>query len=184
MSAPRHSAHRTKIIELFERHRATPGARYDEQHFLDFLLPSPGQAGAVYNSFRGLRRFNAFVDDVQLEFAICFSLKDRDANYSLSKFVDRVVELESSRRGSLKSLKNQMRAGAGWPVVIVANFLLLIIGVWLRTDAWAIAILFGLALVLNGTFVRFAQREKAYLAQLRAKIENRGSQDFDDASSA
>ena len=177
------TAHRTKVVELFERHRATPGAPYEEQHFLDFLLASPGQVRAVYNSFRGLRRFNAFVDDVQLEFAICFSMKDRDANYSLPKFVDRVVELEKSRRGSLASLKNQTRAGAGWHVVFLANLLLLIIGVWLRTDTWAVAILFVLAVSLNVLFVRFARKERAYLAQLQARIETRGTQELDDIPS-
>jgi hypothetical protein len=171
------TAHRTKVLELFERHRATPGAPYDEQHFLDFLLPNPGQPRAVYDSFRGLRRFNAFIDDVQLEFAICFSLKDRDANYSLPKFVDRAIELERSRRGSLVSLKNQTRAGAGWQVAIFANFLLVIIGIWLRTEPWAMATLLVLAVSLNAALVRFAQKERAYLARLQHRIESRGTED-------
>jgi hypothetical protein len=171
-----------KIVELFERNRATPGAPYDEQHFLDFLLPAPRRPRAVYNSFRGLRRFNAFIDEVQLEFAICFSLKDRDANYPLPRFVDRVIELERSRRGSLVSLKNQARAGAGWQVLIFANVVLLIIGVWLRTETWAIATLLVLALALNAAFVRFAQKRRAYLAQLQNRIESRGIEKLDDGS--
>jgi hypothetical protein len=169
------SSQRAKVIELFEKHRATPGASFDEQHFLDFLLRSPTKTRAVYDSFRGLRRFNAFINDVQLEFAICFSLKDRDANYSLSKFVERVVELEKSRRGSLMSLKNQRRAGAEWNLLVLANIVLLMIGAWLRTNGWAMAILVAVAALLNVLFVRFVHKEKAYLAQLQARIENSGA---------
>jgi hypothetical protein len=50
------SSQRAKVIELFEKHRATPGASFDEQHFLDFLLRGPRKTRAVYDSFRGLRR--------------------------------------------------------------------------------------------------------------------------------
>ena len=160
-----------------------PAPAYDEQHFLDCLLPTPGQPRAVYNSFRGLRRFNAFIDDVQLEFAICFSLKDRDANYSLPKFVDRVIEVEASRRGSLVSLRNQARAGAGWQVVMFANLLLLIIGVWLRTETWAIATLLVLAVGLNATFVRLAAKQRAYLARLQDRIESRATEKLDNRAS-
>ncbi|HEY9181735.1 MAG TPA: hypothetical protein VIQ99_00965 [Gammaproteobacteria bacterium] len=39
------TSQRAKVIELFEKHRAAPGA----------------PPRAVYDSFRGLRRFNAFV---------------------------------------------------------------------------------------------------------------------------
>jgi hypothetical protein len=166
------TSHRTKVIELFEKHRAAPGAPYDEEHFLDFLLVTPKKARAIYDSFSGLRRYNAFVDDVQLEFAICFSLKDRESNYSLPKFVDRVIELEKSRRGSLASLKNQARAGAGWHVVVIANLVVLIVGVWLNGSVWAILTLCGIAVVLNVLFVRFAWRGRAYLARLRARIES------------
>jgi hypothetical protein len=174
--------HRAKVVELFEKHRATAGAPYDEQHFLDFLLPSPGQARAVYNSFRGLRRFNAFIDEVQLEFAICFSLKDRDASYSLPRFVDRVIELERSRRASLASLKNQATAGAGWQILVVADILLLIVAAWLRTP-WAIATLLVIALAANAAFVSFVRKQRAYLARLRDRIQSRATERVDDSAS-
>lgn len=162
---------RTKIIELFEKHRATPGAPYDEAHFLDFLLAKPKSRGAVYNSFGGLRRFNAFVDDVQYEFAVCLSMKDRDENYPLAKFVSRVLELQKSRRGSLKSLDNQVKAGAGWPVLLLADLGLLIAASLLRTSPIAIAAIIGIAVFLNSWFLRFAWRGRAYLAALRTRIE-------------
>jgi hypothetical protein len=84
---------RSRILELFEEYRAVPGAPFDESHFLDFLLAEPKKREAVRNSFRGLRRFNAFIERVQYEFAICFSLADVEANYSLEKFAERVTQL-------------------------------------------------------------------------------------------
>ena len=165
------SSHRSKVIQLFEKHRAIPGAPYDEDHFLDFLLANPEKTRAVYDSFRGLKRFNAFIDDVQYEFAICFSLKDREANYALTQFVDRVIELQRSRRGSLASLKNQAGAGSGWRVLIIANFALLIAGIWLKSSSGAIAALTGVAVLLNAWFIRFAWRANAYLEKLRSRIE-------------
>ncbi|MBU0751118.1 MAG: hypothetical protein KJ696_03075 [Gammaproteobacteria bacterium] len=159
------------MIELFEKHRAAPGAPYDEARFLDFLLSAPKTDRAVYNSFRGLRRFNAFIDDVQYEFAVCFSLKDREAHYSLAKFVDRVLELERSRRGSLASLRNQIRAGAGWQVLVFANLLLLIPAGWLKSNTWGLLGVGAVAVLLNGWFFGFARKERSYHARLLARIE-------------
>jgi len=160
-----------KIVELFEKHRATPGASYDDTHFADFLLANPKRKGAVFNSFRGLRRFNAFVDEVQYEFSICLSLKDREANYPLEKFVSRVLELQKSRRGSLKSLDKQAKAGPGWQVLLLADFILLIAAFWFRNTSWAIAGFAGIAVFLNAWFFWFAWRSRAYLAALRIRIE-------------
>ena len=165
---------RTRVTQLFEKYRATPGAPYDEAHFLDFLLANPKGNGAVSNSFRGLRRFNAFLDDVQYEFGICFSLEDRDANYALDKFVERTIQLQQSRRGSLKSLDNQIKAGAGWQVLVVADIIFLIAVVWLKNNVWALAAIGAVAVVVNGWFVWFAWRAKAYLVKLRARIEAPG----------
>ena len=162
---------RNRILELFEKHRATPSAQYDEDHFLDFLLASPKQKRAVYNSFRGLRRFNAFLDDVQYEFAVCFSMEDRDANYSFDKFINRAQELRKNRRGSLKSLNNQFRAGAGWRVLVVTDFIFLIVAVWLKNSLWAMSVVVALATVFNLWFILFARKAKVYLVRLRDRIE-------------
>jgi hypothetical protein len=163
--------HRARVLELFEKHRATPGAPYDETHFLDYLLPAPKAKRAVHNSFRGLRRYNAFIDDVQYEFAICFSMKDHEASYPLSKFLARVIELQGSRRGSLASLKHQMNAGPGWQVLVIADLLLLFAAAFAKSYMWALLGVGVLALVVNAWFIRFAWRGKAYHRKLLAKLE-------------
>jgi hypothetical protein len=166
------ASHRDKVVALFEKHRIKPGTPYDEDHFLDFLLHEPKKKRAVYNRFRGLRRFNAFIDEVQYEFAVCFSLKDHDANYSLDKFVDRVKELETSHRSSLASLSNQIQAGPGWNFVVIVNFILLVVAIWLRNSTWAIVALIGAAAFLNGWFLWFSRRTKTYHARLLTRIED------------
>jgi hypothetical protein len=165
------SASRQKILAVFERHRQMPGAPFDESHFVDFLIASPKAKHAVHDSFAGLRRFNAFIDEVQYEFAVCFSLKDRDADYSLAQFVERIEELQNSRRGSLASLSNQERAGAGWNVVVVVDFILVLAGIAVRDHPWVFALVLLVAFVVNvGFFVR-ARKAGAYLRRLRARIE-------------
>ena len=167
------AAIRTAVLQLFETHRVTPGAPYDKSHFLDFLLAKPEQKGAVYNSFRGALRFGNFLEDVKLALGICFSLKDRDANYSLDRFVARAAELQRSRRGSLKSLENQVRSGPGWNFLILVDALLLSIGAFVKSNAIAFALLIVTAVVVNVGFLFFAWRSRAYLNKLRARLERR-----------
>ena len=166
---------RQRILELFEKHRVLPGAVFREEHFLDFLLPNPTGKGAVHNSFRGLRRFNRFVNEVQYEFGVCFSLKDFESTYSIDKFIERITELQQSRRGSLQSLKNQERAGAGWGVVVVVDFLLLALAIGLHRTLWIAIPLVVIALTVTLAFFVFARNASAYLRRLRAKIEGKES---------
>jgi hypothetical protein len=170
MDTPR----RAKVLELFEKHRAAPGAPFEEQRFIEFLLADPKKPRAVYDSFRGLRRFNAFIEDVQLELAICFSHKDREANYSLDRFVERVAELEASRRGSLTSLKNQVKAGPGWHTLIIANVVLVGFAAALWSYGWPAVVVILLAVLVNGAFMRFARREQAYFERLQERIDAAG----------
>ena len=61
-------ATRENIFAIFERHHAIPGATFDESHFMDFLMANPERKGAIRNSFTGLRRFNAFIDEIQYKY--------------------------------------------------------------------------------------------------------------------
>jgi len=158
---------RELVLEIFERHRATPGAPFDESHFIDYLLANPHRKRAVHNSFRGLRRYNAFIDELQLRLCICFSVQDFEANYSLSKFIERVTELKTSRRSSLASFRNQRRYGFGWGAVFLVNLLIafLTAGATRISGAFAIALLIS-AIVANIGVVVFYLRWKNYRKQL------------------
>jgi hypothetical protein len=161
---------RTQILALFEKHRATPGATFDAEHFLDYLLPNPSAKGAYRNSFRGLRRFNAFVDAVQLECAVCLSQDDREKNYSVDRFVARLEQLQRSPRGSLASLRNQMRGGRNVTFAVIANLILLLALTALRTNPWMVAALAALLVAFNSWYVLFHVRSRRYRETLRQKI--------------
>jgi hypothetical protein len=164
---------RTKVMELFEMHRAVPGVSLEEHRFLDYLLPAPAPAkkGALRDSLRGLRRFNAFIDAVQLEFGVCFSLADRDADYSLDRFCERVTSLQRSRHGSLKSLRNQVGAGPGWRFLLLANLILWSFGAFSKSLVWLFALVCVVGFAMNACFIVFAWRSKTYLARLQQRIE-------------
>ena len=162
--------HKERVLALFEKHRASPGAPYDANHFLDFLLPAPAKDRTVYNSFSGLRRFNAFLDELQFEFAVCFSFKDRDANYSLDRFVARVQELQQSRRSSLASLKYQSTIPVEGFVVVI-NLILLVTALASKNNVWVLAAAITGLLAFNVWYYRFRRKAMQYLQSLRARIE-------------
>jgi hypothetical protein len=162
---------REAVISIFEKHREKPGIAFSEAHFIDFLLANPPRKGAVRNSFRGLRYFNAFIDEVQLFFGVCFSLADREREWSLDNFVERIVELQASRRGSLASLKNQERAGAGWQVIVIADLLLLALALALRSSPSIAVVPVLIAVAITAWFYRFARAARQYLRDLRTRIE-------------
>ena len=146
---------------------------YEENHFLDFLLAEPKKKGALYDSFRGLRRFGAFLDEVQYEFGVCFSIKDREANYSLDQFVTRVMTLQQSRRGSLRSLQRQINDGPGWGMLFVADVLLLIVGHFVSDIPPAFVSVIIIAVAVNVRFALFAWEARTYWLNLRKRIESK-----------
>jgi len=89
---------RNAIILAFDKHRAQPNTPFDDSRFLDFLIAKPGEKGCVRNSFRGLRRLNAFLNEIQYDYGVCFSLKDRETVYSLDNFIASIIALQKSPR--------------------------------------------------------------------------------------
>ena len=166
------ASHRDRILAIFERHRATPGTAFPEERFLNHLMADPKGREAVRNSFSGLRRFNAFIDEVQLEFGVCFSMKDLEANYSLPRFEARVRELERSPRGSLASLENQVRAGPGWGVLVIVDVLLVIAAISLRGSVPLLSAIGAIACAANAGFLEFYRRGRKYQHRLSDRIRS------------
>lgn len=160
-----HNEVKNRILEIFEKHRKNPGNALDEQHFLDYLLADPKYKGAFRNSFSGLRRFNAFWNEIQLEFKVCFQLKDRDKNYSLGQFTDRVIELANSAKSSLAALRHQMKQPFDWNVFIIYNLLLLIPIAFINSNYFLYGY-FAFIILINAFFIKFYLNQKSYLQKL------------------
>lgn len=161
---------RDRILAVFEARRETPGTPYDAGNFLDYLRDQPKGTRAVYDSFAGLRRFNAFIDQVQMEFSVCLSVKDREAHYSLDRFVARIAELRNSPRSSLASLRQRMKSGIEWNIIVVSNLCLAIPAIALRHAPVVLAAILAAAVALNSFWFWFYRREKRYAARLHQRI--------------
>ncbi len=99
---------RTQIIEVFQRNRQTPAADYDESRFLDFLLTPPTSKNNIKNSFKGVRRYYRFFEDIELTFGVCFSLSDQDRFYSIDQFIKKTNERIGKGRGNKQILDRRL----------------------------------------------------------------------------
>jgi len=162
---------RARVLSHFERHREMPGASFEEERFLDYLLANPAGSRAAYNSFEGLRRLNQLIEAIQLEFAVCFSMADRDQNYALDQLVGRIRDLQASRQSSLASLRNRKKHRFGWTAVIFGNLLAFPLWMagfhWTPVAGWA---LLGICIAATAMMVRLYVADKRYLRTLEARI--------------
>jgi hypothetical protein len=160
------------VLAIFEKHRATPGAPFELEHFIDYLVPvDPNRLRSIRNSFRGLKRFNAFIDELQLELNVFLSIRDREANYSLPKFVLRMEELMASKRSSLASLRNHKRRSFEWHAVFLFN-LIVAAACTVAFRAWPPLVVVPLvgAIVINWWFVKVYLYERRYLRLITARL--------------
>jgi hypothetical protein len=170
-----HLLTRDQALAAFERFRAVPGAPFEESHFLDYLVANSARRGSTSNG-EGRRRLIDFIEAIQLEYGICFSLADLDRSFSLDAFVERANVLQASRRGSLASLKTQERADPGWTAVVLLDLILVGISVHFRSTPVVPVILLFLAVLLSAAFAVFANRNRRYLVDLRNRIESNTSE--------
>jgi hypothetical protein len=166
---------RERVLVIFEAHRETPGATFDDAHFLDFLLAAPEKKRAVYESVTGLKRLDAFLDQIQLEYSICFSHAERGANYPLDAFVDKVTALVEAPRASLSSFQGLAKPMFDWPVAGVGNIVILLLVLAQLDRPWVVAFLVVLGLALNGLWLwsrrRYANYRKGLHRQLLLAID-------------
>lgn len=161
---------REEVLRLFEMHRETPGAPFEEAHFMDFLLSDPRKSGSIKNSFKGLRRYNAYIEQLQLELGVFLSIKDYDTSFSLNKFVERVDGLRRRPASSLASLRGPMKGKIG------AIFILAPLLFWLP----ALIVFRSYTIIATGLFagglltliflVRVRLQEREYLRKVHQVI--------------
>lgn len=120
-----------KILEQFSKTRKYPSAYFDESHFLDYLTYPEHRKDSIKNSFKGVRAYYRFMNALELEFGICFTLSDLDTYYSVEGLTKKVIERISKRRGNLMILKQ--RNGEKDRYLMEIGLILVLIGlnVWL-----------------------------------------------------
>lgn len=78
------------IEMLFEKHARVAGDFYADAPFLHRLLAGAKNIQNVRNSFRGICRLNAFLDDVQVETGVCLGLNDGEKDWTPQGLADHI----------------------------------------------------------------------------------------------
>jgi hypothetical protein len=171
------AAVRDKLITLFESTRSMPGAEYDKEHFLDFLIPNPSGTHSIHDSCRGRRLFWKFIDTVQVEFAVCFSTKkDLDCRKQLSidGLATRILELQNAPQTSLTALdRRQQTAISPQGGILLFNLPigLLLLVFWSHVALRCVG--FVLLVLVNCGILIVLGLEYIYCRRLRTLIGNR-----------
>ena len=124
---------REQIKSAFEASRQKPGAPYDENEIIWNLRWPPNGADGTHNTFRGKRLLSRFLNRLESDFTICFSLKDWESFKTLSQIEERISYLLITPKSSLSSIRNIL--GSRPPdmlMVLVALIFMPVIGVSLR----------------------------------------------------
>jgi hypothetical protein len=174
MTSP--GAHDT-VVRAFEAARQAPGTPYEPERFLAYLTAPPGKGRRVADTFRGRRRLVRFMNQVQMEHAICFTSAEWDAAHTLEQFVE-LVEKKASRPAVALRYAEQQTAGArrrlvDSPLKFGVLTLPLLAGAWF---APSVPLRVGLALVwliINGGVAILSWRDLAYHRRLVCRIAER-----------
>ena len=99
-------------MEIFKRERKNPAANFEESHFMDYLTHPAHPKNTIKNSFRGVRKYYRFMDQLELEFAICFSicfsLSDLDRYYSIDSLTKKVLQRIGKGKGNRMILQRRL----------------------------------------------------------------------------
>lgn len=122
---------RIKILEVFESKRSKQSAYFDETHFMDFLTEPPHKKNSIKNSFRGVKKYYRFMDKLELEFGICFTLSDLDKYYSVNSITKKVIERIGKPKGNKMILKRRMEEKENYIIELILFVSLVLLFIWL-----------------------------------------------------
>lgn len=136
------------ILKIFKEEKQKPNADFSESNFLDFLTFPAHSKNTIKNSFKGVRRYYRFMDKLELEFGICFSLPDLDKYYSIDSITKKVTERINKRRGNLMILKRRNEEKEKYIFEIVLTIILIGLYIWLGLDSRPIILtpIFGIVI--------------------------------------
>ncbi len=137
---------KNKILDIFKSERSNSLAEFNENHFMDFLTNPPHKKNMLKNSFRGVRKYYRFMDKLELEFGICFSLSDLDKYYSVDKLTKKVLERMGKGRGNKMILQRRNEEKENYILELILVMILIGLFYWQGINWISIltTILFGI----------------------------------------
>lgn len=167
-----------KVLEIFNKYRKNFKDEFDSSQFLDFLITNHTNPGDFRNSFVGLHRFHEFLDEIQLFFGICFSIKDSEKNYSLDEFCERIEYLINTPRSSKASFRNRSNSHFDSNLFTIVNllFILFILAILATFENFLfLTLIFIIFFIINYFFIASYFKEKKYIKELYLRIYNNQS---------
>lgn len=160
-----------KILKIFKEERQRPDLEFEESHFLDFLTFPAHSRNNIKNSFKGVKRYYQFMDRLELEFSICFTLPDLDKTYSIDKITKKVVERIGKKRGNVMIIKQRTEQRETYYIEIILAALTIIIYTFWGIDIISIILTFAFGFAFYW-ILSSKINDKLHNKKLKVKIMN------------
>lgn len=163
-----------QILEIFQRNRQSPDSNFDEVNFLDYLLNPPASKNKIKNSFKGVRRYYKFFDDIELTFGICFSISDQDRFYSVDEFVEKTKERINKAKGNRMIIKRRLEEKDHYYIEFLFTLILVIICVLFKVHVISMIALICYSIVIwwiVNSKLRYRQHNKLLFKRIMDKDE-------------
>ncbi len=164
------------ILGVFEKARQRPNTPYEPERLLAFLTDPPLPKGRrVADTFAGRRRFVRFMNALQLELGVCFTLDEWERGFGLDDLV-RLAEAKTARPSQgLRLAKQRLAEARGRrtadPIKFGILTLPLLMGAGLA-PSWPVkAATAMLWIAITGGVAVFAISEVRYSHELVDRIE-------------
>jgi hypothetical protein len=147
---------RDQILSVFERTRQSPGAPFEPDRLLAFLTDPPAPKGRrVRDTFAGRRRFVRFMNTIQRDAGICFTIDEWERGFGLDDLTSLVAKKAGRPEQGLRLARQRVEEARRRQVADPLKFGLLtfpLLVVAALTDSWAVrtALLFAWAAVVCG----------------------------------
>ena len=167
------------LLRLFQQARKDPLAAYERDRFLAYLTEPPASQGRrVADTFAGRARFVRFMQEVQLEFGVCFTNAEWDGGLPMDGFVDLVCRKSEKPKVALRLARERLRnawshvwgSPTKWGLILLPLLVLAVLG---RSTPLGIAsgLLF---LGVEATVVILTVKEVAHYRKLVGRLSGRG----------
>ncbi|WP_282125252.1 hypothetical protein [Marinifilum flexuosum] len=137
-----------KILEIFKSQRKNPTVDFDESHFMDYLTYPAHPKNTIKNSFKGVRKYYRFMDELELEFSICFSLQDLDKYYTVDKLSKKVLDRIKKGKGNNMILKRRLEQKEKYYFEIALILILAALYYWHGINWISILITIGFGIII------------------------------------